>query len=550
MPDIWMDVDVALAEVPINKAQLIDDTDFKTPEESVVYNQSGLDLVWNFVTTAGAVTQTAVTPTDTGGAHDFVAQGNGFYTIEIPASSGTINNDTEGFGWFAGFATGILPWIGPIIGFRLASLNNSLIDGPVGITPSTQDQVGAIGTTGGGALNFPVADDNVDGALNSITFVGVQTSGTFVSTEAIDGTNHIIDDDTNNIDIVYQFNIGGGRIATQITWTGFLSNNGDSINIQAYDFIGTDWETRVVLSGKNQSVNEQIDIPLFSKHTGTGANIGIVYIRFVVASATNPTLETDGLICAAVSIGQTVGYSLGAIWLDTDDGVSGTEAFVNGVADNPARTLANVITLSASTLLHRFVLTPDSAVTFGEAHTNEVWEGEGFDLALGGQDISGCHFTGADVSGTGTGSTEIHFDHCEIGIITIAEAHFDACDLEGVITLSGAVSYSFIDCAHGGGVPTIDFGSGVGNTTVHVHNYHGALLIKNMGQNGTDVLHFTSPDGKLTLDNTNIGGTVNLNGTFDLVNNGSGQTINAAGHISQATISSSTAGSVADYGRG
>jgi len=128
MPDLWMDVDAALAEVPINKAQLIDDTDFKTREESVVYNQSGLDLVWNFTTTAGAMTQTAVTPTDTGGAHDFVAQGNGFYTIEIPASSGTINNDTEGFGWFAGFATGILPWIGPTIGFRAAGLNNLLID--------------------------------------------------------------------------------------------------------------------------------------------------------------------------------------------------------------------------------------------------------------------------------------------------------------------------------------------------------------------------------------------------------------------------------------
>ena len=130
MPDIWMDVDIALSEVPINLLPLVDDTNFKDREESVVYNQGGLDLVWNFQTTAGARTQTAVTPTDTAGDYDWVNQGNGDYTIEIPASGGaSINNDTEGFGWFSGFATGILPWRGPVIGFRAAALNNALIDG-------------------------------------------------------------------------------------------------------------------------------------------------------------------------------------------------------------------------------------------------------------------------------------------------------------------------------------------------------------------------------------------------------------------------------------
>jgi len=126
---MWLDVDVALAEVPINCVSLIDDTDFKTREESVVYNQAGLDLVWNFVTSTGAYTQTAVTPTDTGGDYDWVNQGNGMYSIEIPASGGaSINNDTEGYGWFTGYATGILPWAGPIIGFRAAGLNDKLTD--------------------------------------------------------------------------------------------------------------------------------------------------------------------------------------------------------------------------------------------------------------------------------------------------------------------------------------------------------------------------------------------------------------------------------------
>lgn len=128
MPDMWLDVDTSLAEVPVNIAPLIDDTDFKTRETSVAYNATGMDLVWNFITTGGAFTQTAVTPTS-GGNYDWTNQGDGMYSIEIPASGGaSINNDTEGVGWFTGLATGVLPWRGPTIGFRAAALNDALID--------------------------------------------------------------------------------------------------------------------------------------------------------------------------------------------------------------------------------------------------------------------------------------------------------------------------------------------------------------------------------------------------------------------------------------
>ena len=129
MADMCMDVDVALSEVPVNLVPLIDDSDFKTIKASVAYNAAGLTLVWNFVTTAGAMTQTAVTPT-TSGVYDWANQGNGMYSIEIPASAGgSINNDTEGFGWFTGVATGVLPWRGPVICFRSANMNNGLVNG-------------------------------------------------------------------------------------------------------------------------------------------------------------------------------------------------------------------------------------------------------------------------------------------------------------------------------------------------------------------------------------------------------------------------------------
>jgi hypothetical protein len=128
MATIWVDVDAAIAEAPVNISALVDATDFKTREEAVTFDQAGMDLVWNFVTTAGAYTQTAVTPTAAGN-YDWTNEGNGMYAIEIPASGGaSINNDTEGHGWFTGFATGVLPWTGPVLGFRAAGLNNLLID--------------------------------------------------------------------------------------------------------------------------------------------------------------------------------------------------------------------------------------------------------------------------------------------------------------------------------------------------------------------------------------------------------------------------------------
>jgi hypothetical protein len=129
MADMKMVVDVALAEVPVNIMPLLDDTDFKTIEAAVAHNAAGMDLRWNFVTTAGAYTSTAVTPT-TGGTYDWAHQGDGMYSIEIPASGGaSINNDTEGFGWFTGFATGVLPWRGPIIQFSPAHIVNGTVDG-------------------------------------------------------------------------------------------------------------------------------------------------------------------------------------------------------------------------------------------------------------------------------------------------------------------------------------------------------------------------------------------------------------------------------------
>lgn len=187
MPDIYFDVDVALSEVPVNVFPLTDDTDFKTREVAVAYNAAGMDLVWNFVTSAGVFTQTAVTPT-TAGAYDWTHQGDGMYTIEIPASGGaSINNNTEGYGWFTGVATGVLPWRGPIIGFRAAAINDALCDGGDVLDVNTIQIEGADATDQISAASGGVDIRIASGTAQAVTSTTIQlaSASTFANDEII-----------------------------------------------------------------------------------------------------------------------------------------------------------------------------------------------------------------------------------------------------------------------------------------------------------------------------------------------------------------------------
>lgn len=179
-----MDVDTAITEAPVNLVALTDDTDFKTRETGIVYNQAGMDLVWNFVTTAGVYTQTAVTPT-TAGDYDWAHQGDGMYSIEIPASGGaSINNDTEGFGWFTGICTGVLHWRGPVIGFRAAGINNLLIDNAYSETrglAGTALPAAAADAAGG----LPISDA---GGLDLDTQIGADIDAILVDTNSLNDT--------------------------------------------------------------------------------------------------------------------------------------------------------------------------------------------------------------------------------------------------------------------------------------------------------------------------------------------------------------------------
>lgn len=232
-------------------------------------------------------------------------------------------------------------------------------------------------------------------------------------------------------------------------------------------------------------------------------------------------------------------YDNGAIWIDTVNGSAGTTDFENGTAFNPVNTIADANTLAASLGISKFEILAGSTITLAATQQNQVFNGENWTLALGGQDIAGSHFTGATVSGIATGTgTDQHFEKCDIGGVTLLDhTTLLGCAFSGTITLpvGDLFTHQCFMATAAGAIPIIDFGAAVLNTNVHLHDWRGRIEFQNLGQSGTDAIHLDG-QGKITFNANCVGGTINWRGAFELVNNGSGITINDDARYDQAQI--------------
>lgn len=311
MPDLWMDVDANLAEVPVNIMPLLDDTNFKSREESVAYNAAGLELIWHFTTTAGATTATVVTPT-TGGAYDWAHQDGGMYTIEIPASGGaSINNDTEGFGWFTGVATGVLPWRGPVIGFRAAGLNNVLIDSAYSATrglAGTALPDAAADAAGG----LPISDA---GELDLDTQIGTDIDAILVDTgTTLQGELDGIQADTEDIQSRIPAALVGGRISADV---GSVSGDATAAdNLEA----ACDGTTYNIGGGAVVAASVTGAVGSVTGNVGgnvTGSVGSVAAGGITAASIATDAIDADALAADAIAeINATVDTALTDIHLD------------------------------------------------------------------------------------------------------------------------------------------------------------------------------------------------------------------------------------------
>ncbi|MCP5018925.1 MAG: hypothetical protein GY938_27155 [Ketobacter sp.] len=336
--------------------------------------------------------------------------------------------------------------------------------------PATQAAVANIGAASGGAVNIEATEDNTGGAIiDSVTFVGSVTSGTYADTN-ISGGSHAMNDTVDVIDIVYGFDVTGGRVATGVTILANLNGNADEIVVKAYDHVGSAWNEVELLSGSGGGTYTALTPSLLTKHTGTGVELGKVYIRFDTDSTTPASLDVKLLLVSAVSTSTSVGYAGGQYWVSST-GTAGSEIGTNGTADNPCP-WANALVMNATQPLNRFQIANGNTVTLSANSDGYTLTGDNWNLALGGQSIEGLAVTGTvTVTGIGTATTTPPtFIGCNFGAVTLPPGEMRDCGYghsSGVFTAGSDGQYLIINGfseVPGSGSPSLVF-SGLGATT-------------------------------------------------------------------------------------
>ena len=419
-------------------------------------------------------------------------------------------------------------------------------DIPATIT-TLQASVSGIGTAGGAAVNIDAATTNVAGGITGVTsgttFVGAQTSGTYASTSFDDALYHVIDDDAaDNITVVYQFLTGGGTTPIGFVFNGYVSGANDTIQVYAWDHtITTNWELLGTIGGQAGTVDITKTFALYPRHTGVAAaELGKVYIQYkcTTAIASNPTLNIDQQYVSYAVTSRSIGYANGAIWIDTVNGVAGTEDFVNGVADNPVLTMADGMTLSTSLGLKRFQVTNGSTLTIAATMANWVLIGHEWTLALGGQNVADSMFIDAEVSGTGTGA-EAEFEDCIFAVTSLPAMQAYNCSFTatatGGFTMSAAGAYRFINCQSGvAGSSAPFFTLGTGAITAEFRRWSGGITFA--GITADDVLTISGELGTIDLGSPSGAADIQIRGTYKAITNPGSAAVNVTGAILAADV--------------
>jgi len=381
--------------------------------------------------------------------------------------------------------------------------------------PGTQGQLSSI-TNVGSAINKPAASYTLT--------TGTQSANTYAATEALDGLRHEHTDDTGVMELYYEFAIGSGT-PSSCQVTGYVTGNNDDLDIYGYDWATTAWVQIGNIQGSNSTANSVYSFDMFVNMVGTGANSGTVRIRFHKASGLTTALLAIDQIFVAFS--QESVSALDAVYFDSSASNTGTTS-IDGVPGNPVSTEAAVNTLLTARNLEKVNIALESSITFATSHVDEFWYGEHWALDFGSQEISGSHFTGADVSGIGTGSSRVDFRDSTFSTCTIPPFKAVHCELNsGTITFGGTGDYILSNCESikaGSGTPVIDTGAAIGNVNLTMPQYHQGIEIRNLNNAGTDLFSI-SGIGQIIYA-ASSSGAVNQRGDWKVTNTG-GVTITA-----------------------
>ncbi len=176
------------------------------------------------------------------------------------------------------------------------------------------------------------------------------------------------------IDVIAEFSMGTGRVATQLDVVGYFdrSSGSNKVEMYAYNFITTDWDKlsigTVDTEMRNRASNKEYTLALNTAHTNKSTTVGDVKIGFVGtdvgATADGDVLYLDYITIAGASSGGATPQAIatavhasldehfdhiplftGEIWYVSKDG---NDANSGRVPDNAVSTVAAAITLCSA----------------------------------------------------------------------------------------------------------------------------------------------------------------------------------------------------------
>tara|TARA_R110000803_G_scaffold39813_7_gene85892 strand:+ start:1125 stop:2870 length:1746 start_codon:yes stop_codon:yes gene_type:complete len=400
--------------------------------------------------------------------------------------------------------------------------------------PATQAQLGAIAVTGS-AVNI--------GAIASPGGF-VLTTGSEVndedSTQALDSTRHELTDDAGTLDGLYKFDVGINGTPVNVAITGVFNGNNDNFGIYANS--GTSatpvWQQVGTITGTQSAVNASYTFTLLSGQKVSDV-VGQVEIRVYGTGLTSASCDIDQIIVGKSINPESVGYDDGAVWIDTVRGTAGTTVGTHGTVAVPSLTFADAITLAGNIGygIYHLHLNNDSAITFDQDMSDWHITGDEYAVALGGQtcDKTSIHSAKQGVTGTYTG--DIHMLEGKIGTagITGPKGRIGRMPIVGPIVCDAAAGSFFIhNCWSSTTLCALDFGAAIAGKTNWVMDFWGVMEIRNLLAG--DTLYLTSGGSRVTFASSCTGGTVNMSGTIEVINNGSGITFNDNAVINQTAV--------------
>lgn len=331
------------------------------------------------------------------------------------------------------------------------------------------DQSGVTVGTVNNVTSLVAGTGGISVAAESFTLVTGSEVNSYADTRARDGVFHELSPSGGVTDGYYQYDVGNAGIPQSITLQYYAQSNGDDYQFSAYNWGTTTFEPVETIDGANGTTVLTITPELLIDHVGTGVNAGKV--RLQVYSTTGTLFATGRTFCTYT---QAVG------------------GIPNG----------STITLAASA-------------------TNQNFVGNAWNLALGGQIVSGSFVSGAvSIAGTATIANGNPFiitgsvmSDCTLDAeLIIARTYLP--DTLTIASTSGGVgdNVRIINSAsgvEGSGASVID-ASGVTKTTSIQNRLYGGGIAYSINSFCT-LSHETVIGGAVTL--TNAAGNAEIRGT-------------------------------------